>query len=221
MRKLATPLSAALAISFVAIFLAALGVLQMGAVPPVRGADQVPDPVSAYQDVLTKGRNLVPPITEPKPVLTSAPTPTTELTTVPHITLSAAANPRPALISAEAILTVRSRTAPPGANVAVPIWLENAGDMVRLEFNLNYDPLIAEVVDVRHGSRTSNTAFSYNAEIPGFIRFGTAAARAVSGDGSAAVVKFKIIGPRGSSSSMTLTNSVVGDDQGKAEILHL
>ena len=103
----------------------------------------------------------------------------------------------------------------------VPVRLEEAREINSLEFNLFYNPSIAEIVNVHQGSRTSTTSFSYNAEIPGVIRFGTTAARDVNADGSAAVVEFRIIGERGSSSPITLADSAVGDSRGQLRTINL
>lgn len=185
----------------------------------VSAADQAADPVGTYQVVLTRGGKAVP----PPPAATPVPTPTPEPapTATPQPTPIPVATPVPVAMPTDAILTVESRTAPPGATVLVPVWLEKAREINSLEFNLFYNPSIAEIVNVHQGSRTSTTSFSYNAEIPGVIRFGTTAARDVDSDGSAAVVEFKIIGERGSSSPITLADSAVGDSQGRLRTIIL
>ena len=191
----------------------------------VSAADQAADPVGTYQVVLTRGGKPIPPPLELKPVPTATPTPmptaTPQPTPAPVATPVPVATAVPVAIPAEAILTVESRTARPGATVLVPVRLEKAGDISKLEFILNYNPSIAEVVNVYQGSRTSTTAFSYNAETPGVIRFGTAAARGVNGDGSAAVVEFRVIGPSGSSSPITVTGSTIGDSRGQIRTINL
>ena len=182
-------------------------------------ADQAADPVGTYQVVLTRGGKAV----RPPPPATQAPTPTPEPapTPTPQPTPVPVATPTPVAIPTDAILTVESRTAPPGATVLVPVRLEEAREINSLEFNLFYNPSIAEIVNVHQGSRTSTTSFSYNAEIPGVIRFGTTAARDVNADGSAAVVEFRIIGERGSSSPITLADSAVGDSRGRLRTINL
>jgi len=182
-------------------------------------ADQAADPVGTYQVVLSRGGKAVP----PPPPATPRPTPTPEPIPVatPQPTPVPVATPIPVAIPTDAILTVESRTAPPGATVLVPVRLEEAREINSLEFNLFYNPSIAEIVNVHQGSRTSTTSFSYNAEIPGVIRFGTTAARDVNADGSAAVVEFRIIGERGSSSPITLSDSAVGDSRGRLRTINL
>ena len=108
-------------------------------------------------------------------------------------------------------MVVESRTASPDTTVLVPIRLEKASKVSSIGFILKYHPAVAEVVRVYRGSRMSAAAFSYNAEVPGIIRFGAAAAGGVNGDGSAAVVEFRIIGARGSSTPLTLSDTTVGD----------
>ena len=113
-------------------------------------------------------------------------------------------------------MVVETRTASPNATVLVPIRLEKASKVSSLGFNLNYDPAVAEVVRVHRGSRMSSAAFSYNAEVPGVIHFGAAAAGGVESDGSAAVVEFRVIGARGSSTPLILSDTEVGDSGNQA-----
>ena len=103
----------------------------------------------------------------------------------------------------------------------LPVRLEEAREINSLEFSLFFNPSIAEIVNVHQGSRTSTTSFSYNPKTPGVIRFGTTAARDVNADGSAAVVEFKIIGERGSSSPITLSDSAAGDSRGRLRTINL
>ena len=191
----------------------------------ISAADQAADPVGTYQVVLTRGGKPIPPPLELKPVPTATPTPvptaTPQPTPAPVATPVPVATAVPVAIPAEAILTVESRTARPGTTVLVPVRLEKAGDISKLEFILNYNPSIVEVVNIYQGSRTSTTAFSYNAETPGVIRFGTTAARGVNGDGSAAVVEFRVIGPSGSSSPITVTGSTIEDSRGRIRSINL
>ena len=191
----------------------------------VSAADQAEDPVGTYQVVLTREGKPVPPPPAAKPAPTVTPTPVP--TAIPQPTPAPVATPIPTAVAVpiaiptDAILTVESRTAPPGATVLVPVRLEKAGDISTMDFLLNYNPSIAEVVNVYQGARTSTTAFSYNAQTPGVILFGTAAARGVNSDGSAAVVEFRVIGPSGSSSPITLTGSRIGDSRDRIRTINL
>ena len=113
-------------------------------------------------------------------------------------------------------MLVETRIASPNTTVLVPIRLEKASKVSSIGFILKYHPAVAEVVRVHRGSRMSAAAFSYNAEVPGIIRFGAAAAGGVASDGSAAVVEFRIIGPRGSSTPLTISGAEVGDSGNQA-----
>jgi hypothetical protein len=105
--------------------------------------------------------------------------------------------------------------------VLVPIRLEKAGEVGSLGFNLNYDPSVAEVVKVYQGARMFSAAFSYNAGVPGVISFGSAATGGVSGDGSAAVIEFRIIGVRGEASPLTLSDGLASDTAVTARSIRL
>ena len=103
----------------------------------------------------------------------------------------------------------------------MPIRLEKAQEVSSLGFDLNYDPSVVEVVKVIQGSRVSAALFSYDAEVPGAIRFGAAASESAGGDGSAAWIEFKIVGPRGSSTPLTLSASLATDSLQRSRSIQL
>jgi len=177
----------------------------------VSAATRLEDPVGTYQLTLTRGVQAAPPTAVPTPVPTPTPTPAPTPTPTPMPPPTPTPTPVPTPAPTGALLVVETRTASPNATVLVPIRLENASKVSSLGFNLNYDPAVAEVVTVHRGSRMSAAAFSYNAEVPGIIRFGAAAAGGVESDGSAAVVEFRMIGARGSSTPLIISDTEVGD----------
>ena len=108
-------------------------------------------------------------------------------------------------------LAVEDRVAPRGGVVRVPIMVANASDVSGLAFSLGYDPAVLEVVGVERGSRLSPATFTYSDQDPGMIRFGFASEEPITGDGSAAVVVFKVIGGQEGASLISLTRSLVTD----------
>ena len=171
----------------------------------VTGAALVEDPVGTYKVTMRRGELPDTPVTETLPVATpegpvAAPETQTQPETPP--------------VPSGATLRVGSRIAAPGATVLVPIRLEQAEQVGSLGFNLNYNPAVARAVRVYRGARMSPATFSFNAATPGLIRIGAAAHDAVSGDGSAAVIEFRIVGERGSYSDITLTDMEVSDFSG-------
>ena len=101
--------------------------------------------------------------------------------------------------------------APLGSTVRVPIMVGKARDIGGLAFSLGYDPTMLEVTGVEQGSRLAGATFTYSAQDPGVIRFGFAAEEPITGDGSAAVVVFKVIAEREGVSLLSLTRSLVSD----------
>ena len=102
-----------------------------------------------------------------------------------------------------------------------PIRLENPDEVHTLEFNLNYDPSVLEVVEVQPGSRLSVPASSYETNTPGVISFRVTVSDQLEGDGSAAVVDFKVVGTAGASSPLTVTETVVMDNSGNARSIEV
>ena len=171
----------------------------------VTGAALVEDPVGTYKVTMRRGELPDTPVTETVPGATpESPVAAPETQTQPETPP----------VPSGATLRVGSRMASPNSTVLVPIRLEQAEQVGSLGFNLNYNPAVARAVRVYRGARMSPATFSFNAATPGLIRIGAAAHDAVSGDGSAAVIEFRIVGERGSYSDITLTDMEVSDFSG-------
>ena len=112
------------------------------------------------------------------------------------------------------VLTAESRTVAPGGTAQVPIMLDNAQNVGSLGFQLSYDPVVVQVVNVPKGALLAPASFTSNTQQPGLIIFGFATTQAVSGDGSAAIVEFKAVGAQGSSSALTLSQVEATDASG-------
>ena len=104
------------------------------------------------------------------------------------------------------MLIADSATVSTGDTVQVPVRLENARELTSLGFNLLYDPDVIEVADVMKGALLQSFTFVPNSNEPGIVRFGFASTTEMSGDGWAAIVEFKAIGPEGAQTSLTLTD---------------
>ena len=178
----------------------------------ITGAPQVEDPVGTYRVTMRRGEMPEVQTEQPVPVgSTENPVPTPETKETPV----------PVLVPSGASLRVGSRAVAPGATVLVPVRLEKGEQVGSLGFNVNYDPTVARALRVHRGARMSPATFSFNAATPGLIRIGAAAYDAVTGDGSAAVVEFLIVGDRGSSSDVTLTDMAVSDASGESRSIEI
>ena len=114
------------------------------------------------------------------------------------------------------VLEAGVRTALPGGSVRLPIMVEKSDDVLGVTFSLDYDPEVLKVVSVTKGSLFSPSTFRFHSDYPGFGRFGFASDEPVNGDGTAAVVEFKVVGEAGSSSEIILSRSLVSDSYSRA-----
>ena len=189
----------------------------------VAAADQAEDPVGSYQLTLMRGTGAPPEPTEPAVKTEDDSTKETDAATKPE-TEGTAPTDSDAVVPPEstgAKLVVGSRVASPEARVLTPIRLENPDEVHTLEFNLNYDPSVLEVVEVQPGSRLSVPASNYDTNTPGVVSFGVTVSDQLEGDGSAAVVDFKVVGAVGASSALTITKTVAMDSSGNARSIEL
>jgi hypothetical protein len=114
-------------------------------------------------------------------------------------------------ISTEMVLIADDAIVPPGDMVWVPIRLENAENLKSLDFNLLYDPVVAEATDVVSGSLLAPFTLVPDLGEPGIIRFSFTSEDACSGSGWAAVVEFEAAGSLGDHSYLTLSDVLPAD----------
>ena len=186
----------------------------------VTAADQAEDLVGTYQVTLMRGT-----VAPPEPTVKTEDDSTEETSTGAKPETGGTAPPDSDAVapleSTGAKVVVESRVASPEARVLTPIRLENPDEVHTLEFNLNYDPSVLEVVEVQPGSRLSVPASSFETNTPGVISFGVTVSDQLEGDGSAAVVDFKVVGTAGASSPLTVTDTVVMDNSGNARSIEV
>ena len=193
----------------------------------VTAADQAEDPVGTYQLTLMRGTVAAPDIPETldipetnvetggDPAVETDGTPTPETQTDTRTEGSATPD------LTEAALVVESRVASPGARVLIPIRLANPDEVQSLEFDLNYDPSVLELVEVQPGSRLSVPASNYNADTPAVVRFDVTVSDQLDGNGSAAVVEFMVVGEMGTSSPLTVKDIMVIDSSDDARSIEV
>jgi hypothetical protein len=104
-------------------------------------------------------------------------------------------------------LTFESRSKPTGSEVQIPLTLKGVDKIIgNMDLTLSYDPTVLEAVEVLKGSLTSNSIFE-SAISRGTIRIALADSNGFSGDGSVAYVRFNVIGAKGSSSPLQISES--------------
>ncbi|MCH7862074.1 MAG: hypothetical protein IH998_10365 [Proteobacteria bacterium] len=102
----------------------------------------------------------------------------------------------------------------------VPILIEKAEDISQFEFSLGYDPAVLEAAGVLRGSLFAGATFTDDIGEPGVVRIEFLSEDGISGDGSAALVEFRIVGDQGSSSPLTLSEPMSSDSSGVLQFIH-
>ena len=104
-------------------------------------------------------------------------------------------------------------------NVNVPIHLTGAENIGSLEFVLTYDPSVLEVSGVEAGGLAQSALFDFGTRSPGHLWAGFIDSEGINGDGSIAVVSFKVVGPDASTSLLALENITTYDASSLLDIL--
>ena len=126
-------------------------------------------------------------VSPPTPTSTSVPTPTTQ----PTVTLA----PPPPTPQPRPTDTAPPPTPTPGlATLEVPIEVQGAANLGSLQLELVYDPLEAELRDMRAGPLARNALVDFNRDTPGRVRIGVVDASGISGDGAIIILFFLPIG---------------------------
>ena len=104
-------------------------------------------------------------------------------------------------------------------NVNVPIHLAGAENIGSLEFVLTYDPSVLEVSGVEAGGLAQSALFDFGNRSPGRLWAGLIDSEGINGDGTIAVVSFKVVGPGDSTSLLALENITTYDASSLLDIL--
>lgn len=139
----------------------------------------------------------------PTPSPTSTPRPTAEATAVP--------NPTTAPLPAPTQPPTPAPTAVLPKEVKVPVLLEGAANVGSLEFVLSYEPTVLEVTGVEKGFMANNALLDSSIRTPGLVWTGIIDVNGISGDGSAAIITFAVVGDAGSNTALRLDSVVAYD----------
>ncbi len=114
------------------------------------------------------------------------------------------------LASAQGVtVSVSDTTGAAGDIVEVPINLEEAEDVGSMDVSLTYDPAVLQAVGVGAGELGGNAYIESNMASEGEVIIALADSSGITGDGSVAVVSFKVLGDVGSSSTLSLSDVAV------------
>ena len=160
------------------------------------GGDETADTQSAVVTEPTAVPTLPLPTAMPLPTQTPMPTPTPEPTPVPTLAPPATATPEPLIEATPAAPQL----------VQVPINLKGAYQVGSLEFVLNYEPSLLEVTGVAKGDLAGDAIIESLVSAPGKVWIAIIAADGVTGDGSVAVVSFRLLKGNTANSTLLLEN---------------
>jgi len=111
-----------------------------------------------------------------------------------------------------------------GSIVSIQISIANVSGMAGIQFTLTYNRSIVEVVDVSKGSFIADFLIAKNINNEqGWVKVAASHATGVSGSGSVAEIKAKLVGEPGSSTDLRLEGLKLNDEKGgpiTAEVKH-
>lgn len=102
-------------------------------------------------------------------------------------------------------LWVKNTTAEAGGVAEVPIIIKGAAGIGSMDIILTYSTRVLELEGVKKGELSSGAMLRYAEKEPGVVRIGIVQASGISGDGSVAVLRFRVKGGAGDASYIDLT----------------
>ena len=109
------------------------------------------------------------------------------------------------------VISIPDQSVNPSDIIDVPINMKKAENVGAIDLIVNYDPAVLTATNVKNGSLTTNSIIAYNLNSSGTIMISTVDAKGFSGDGSLAIMTFKVIGNDGDISPLTLSSVAVTD----------
>lgn len=106
---------------------------------------------------------------------------------------------------------VPAPTKPLPQEVSIPINAEDASNIGALHLELVYDPTVLEPIEVQKGMLAGNAMLESNIDVPGRVVIGMIDASGISGNGSLAVISFRVVGTNGMTSALTLEKLAAHD----------
>lgn len=116
-----------------------------------------------------------------------------------------------AIASTPPVVSVDSVSATVGKSIDVPINITRASNTGSMDITLTYDPSVLEVSNVIKGTLTGDSMIQYFIKTQGTLNIGIIDAEGFSGNGSVAIVRFKVIGSIGDTSPLNLSGVTAVD----------
>ena len=116
----------------------------------------------------------------------------------------------------ETVVEAGKKCGPPGAEIKVPITIQNANGMAGAQFDLSYDPKVAVATAVEKGDLVKDFILTpnLNEAANGLVRIALAGTNGVQGDGTLVVVTFKLTGKMGDKTPLKILNLELNDEKG-------
>ncbi|MFQ6054435.1 MAG: cohesin domain-containing protein [Methanosarcinales archaeon] len=114
-------------------------------------------------------------------------------------------------LAAGTTVSVSDASADSGTSIEIPIEITGASNVGSMDLELTYDPKVLNATQVKAGTLTSGTMFQSNLNILGKVSIAIITTSPFNGNGSVAVVTFKVIGSSGETSPLTLNKADVSN----------
>ena len=112
-------------------------------------------------------------------------------------------------------LYVEDRIMGKGKTLEIPIMMCNAKDLANMDLDWSFDASVLKIIDVTKGSLNKKALFDWNEVSPGQLKIAFASSEGASAKkSSVAVMKFKVIGNTGATSTITGTVTTASKTDG-------
>lgn len=113
----------------------------------------------------------------------------------------------PPVFAANAELSIADVSGATGSNVEIPINLKSNVGIGSIDVVVSFDPTILKFDSVDKGSLSGNSMIDYNTKTSGSVAIAMADSQGLKGEGSAAVLKFTVLGKQGDTSIVKIESS--------------
>lgn len=109
--------------------------------------------------------------------------------------------------AANAELSVGDVSGGAGSSVEIPLNLKSSVSIGSIDAVVSYDANVLQLESVEKGSLTGNSMIDYNVNTLGKVSIAIADSAGVNGEGSAAMLKFKVLGKEGDRSAINIESA--------------
>lgn len=109
--------------------------------------------------------------------------------------------------AANAELSIADVSGSTGGSVEIPLNLKSSVGIGSIDVVVSYDASILQLESVEKGSLTGNSMIDYNANTQGKVTVAIADSAGIKGEGSIAMLKFKVLGKEGDKSTIKIESA--------------